>query len=274
MKTILVPTDFSKCATKAMHYALKYAAKNEYNVILAHSVTPAETVNNNVYNAFYESSYVELKREMLDELTEAVRKKYKMKGDRLRSIVQISYPISSICDIAERENVDMIIMGSQGASGLKGILIGSTASGVIERTSIPVLILPPNVKYTALDKVTLATDFTKKLNSKSSKLFDELCMQLEGPIDIVHVYDKKAEKPTVAQKKAFVDLVRNHPYEFHIIHDKNIPNAINLFAESSKADVLVMISHKHNLFSKMMFSTNTKQVAKEIKCPLLVLHSK
>mgnify|MGYP000299412573 CR=1 FL=1 len=57
MKTILVPTDFSKCAANAFRYALEMASRTDASILLLHVVFPNEGVENNVYSAFWIDEY-------------------------------------------------------------------------------------------------------------------------------------------------------------------------------------------------------------------------
>ena len=59
MKTILVPTDFSKCANNAMMYALEIAARTDRSITVLYVVYPNEGVDNNMYDAFFVDNYVQ-----------------------------------------------------------------------------------------------------------------------------------------------------------------------------------------------------------------------
>ena len=59
MKTILVPTDFSKSANNAMRYALKIAERAGFSITVLYVVYPNEGVDNNLYDAFFVDNYVQ-----------------------------------------------------------------------------------------------------------------------------------------------------------------------------------------------------------------------
>jgi len=59
MKTILVPTDFSKCADNAMKYALEIAQRTKASITVLYVVFPNEGVNNNIYEAFFVDDYIQ-----------------------------------------------------------------------------------------------------------------------------------------------------------------------------------------------------------------------
>lgn len=65
MKTILVPTDFSKCANNAMMYALEVAQRTRAKIVALYVVYPNEGVDNNVYDAFWIDDYIKQRRQSM-----------------------------------------------------------------------------------------------------------------------------------------------------------------------------------------------------------------
>ena len=127
MKKILIPTDFSKHANNALRYAINIGNYFEAEIELLHIYETKSTVGSET-----------LKREDLKEVAE------RDLSDNIRSFKDLIFgktilngraidgnPIETICKIANSEDFDMIVMGTQGASGLKGIFLGSNTSGVM-----------------------------------------------------------------------------------------------------------------------------------------------
>ena len=71
MKTILVPTDFSKCANNAMMYAVEVAQRTGASVTALYVVYPNEGIDNNMYDAFFIDDYV---KQRLDGMQKWVQK--------------------------------------------------------------------------------------------------------------------------------------------------------------------------------------------------------
>ena len=66
MKTIIVPTDFSKSASNAMVYALQLANSFNAEVVAIHVIHPTEGVDNNIYNMYYLQDYIDQKKKILE----------------------------------------------------------------------------------------------------------------------------------------------------------------------------------------------------------------
>ena len=80
MKTILVPTDFSKCANNAMMYALEVAKRIEAKVVALYVVYPSEGVDNNMYDAFMIDDYVDQRKKAMVSWVKRFKRSEHLKG--------------------------------------------------------------------------------------------------------------------------------------------------------------------------------------------------
>ena len=74
-------------------------------------------------------------------------------------MVDIGPTSKYISDYAKKENVDMIVMGSTGVSGLEEVLIGSNTEKIVRTSSVPVLVVKKKMEDLAINKVVFASDF-------------------------------------------------------------------------------------------------------------------
>ena len=142
---ILCPVDFSRNAAHATRYALAFADAYDAEVILL-QVTHAPAVTMTDYAGF---PYCELDLastiiptlededdRRLDRLAEHLQENHSC---RIRPLHTVGKPFVEIIRVAEEENVDLIVMGTHGRTGLKHVLIGSTAEKVVRMAPCPVL---------------------------------------------------------------------------------------------------------------------------------------
>jgi len=139
MENILVAIDFSAGSAQALRYALKFAIQFDSQLLLLHILhDPAESPG------FYSSekagktvlrSMEEEASRMMDEFVGEYLKEWKKFDMRIIP----GLPAEEIVRIAEREKVDMIVMGTRGHSGLKRLMIGSVTDRVIRDCTCPVL---------------------------------------------------------------------------------------------------------------------------------------
>ena len=162
MQKILVPTDFSNNALKAITYASEIAKKSGSVIYLLHVIEP--TINMVKMQA--DSS----REEVVKERSELLILSQKTVADiypGVKVIIHLSggTPIASILNYAEKGKMDLIVMGTTGASDLKEFFMGSVAAGVIGKTKIPVLTVPVSYEMEQPDAILFATNqFEKNKN--------------------------------------------------------------------------------------------------------------
>jgi nucleotide-binding universal stress UspA family protein len=145
-KNILVPIDGSDHSLKALDYALEFANRFSSNIhiIIAYSLT-AETFNliqRVIPRPMADSYQRDVKERNEQILVEAVQHAQTVQPDLkiTKSIVQ-GRPADKIVEIASTRNIDLIIMGSRGIGGIKGVLLGSVADRVADHAACPVMIV-------------------------------------------------------------------------------------------------------------------------------------
>jgi nucleotide-binding universal stress UspA family protein len=148
---ILITVDGSEQSMDAADYAIVMAKKEDNNAqLIALHVLFSQTgyaYSTNMFGLFTPSSINELledaKNEAQQWFDKIKEKLYENRDIQLKTEVVVSPTsvVGAIVDYAERENVDLIVIGSRGRSGFKKMLLGSTASGVVTYATCPVLVV-------------------------------------------------------------------------------------------------------------------------------------
>lgn len=173
MKNILVPCDFSKPAIHAFRFALDVAAQAKGKIYLLH-VIELQVIQDPLLSpvATFEQDYLtEWKTKITDELNSLV---VKYKSD-VKVITQVEFgsTTQTIRDFADKNSVDIIIMGSHGANGIQEFFIGSNAQKVVRHSTVPVIVLKHYFKGIIKDIVfpnTLETEDQEDLMLKVKAL--------------------------------------------------------------------------------------------------------
>ena len=133
---ILVPVDFSESSLDALQHALAFARQNDARLTLLHVIEPFHASlfidTTGTQHAMREASHLRLTK-----LWEATRKAWPRTGHELRE----GDPVTTITALAKRMNADLIVMGTQGRTGLQRGLIGSVAERVVRHAPCPVLVV-------------------------------------------------------------------------------------------------------------------------------------
>jgi nucleotide-binding universal stress UspA family protein len=136
---ILVPVDFSGHAEQALEYAIGLARKLPAHLTLLHVIhlMPLGIVDEGV--ALPPSYFQELEAEV-QQAMETYRQRVQKAGLEGTVLVMHGMPFQSIVDTARDQHVDLIVMGTQGRTGLAHLFLGSVAEKVVRLAPCPVLV--------------------------------------------------------------------------------------------------------------------------------------
>jgi nucleotide-binding universal stress UspA family protein len=165
---ILVPVDFSGCSLEGLKYAISFAERFAAKIIMLHAVELGYAYTADGY-AMYD----------LSELTEAARKHAERQmrefvrltrfgSVKFDTVIRTGSPVEEICVFAKDENVDLIITSTHGRTGLKHVLIGSTAERVVRHAPCAVLVVPSHPKIRAA-KLTPGAGRARQSRGRAAK---------------------------------------------------------------------------------------------------------
>lgn len=271
MKTILVPTDFSDGANNACNYAIELARKTKAKLILFHVFQIPVPVNEVPVVIV---SVDDLRKESLERLKqyESEIKCNNAKDIEIESIVSAGFAIDETITITKDYKIDLVVMGIVGGSQLNEIL-GSTTTGVVRKTDIPVLIVPDKAKFRKVDKIAFAFDYSQISDKAVLSMLLEFAKLFYSKVLVVNVI-KKEEISTMEKAVSGIQLESylkdvNHTLHFPIHSD--VIEGINEFINDTDSGMIAMIPHKHNIFHRIFNKSNTKKMAFHTNTPLLIL---
>ena len=279
MKTILVPTDFSRLSKVGITYAISLAKKMDASVILL-SVINAGASSNTLMN------WKKLEEEMVNTAQQEADKflgEIKSQGET----VDISYcsllgfPIADMIDqFAVKNKVDLIVMGSKGAKGLKKALLGSNATAVIDTSHVPLIVVPGEADFKQIKKLVYATDMQNL--QKEIRVVARFARLFDAHIHVLHVIQGESSKKSgkqverdkfqISNEAALVSETKYPKIHLHLLENKNIADAVDTFVLDQKADLLVMFTHRLDFYEKLFGKSVTRQLAFHSKVPMLTFN--
>ena len=279
MKRILVPTDFSPTSERALRFAVDIASKTNGTVILYHVYIP-------VGSAFIGT---EETRKQYNTQTEAKlakqlqRFKKKVTGDytnvAVSTIVGHSPIIDNILGFAEHNQIDLIVMGTQGASDLRKTIIGSVAARIIEKSDVPVLLVPERFEWKEPEQFVFATNY-QKTDRQALTLTVALVKAYAATLTVVHLLDPylqfSEEKQADFGEYAFT-LQRTFSdcnLKFKELKTTTIADTMEKLHDEISYDVLVMVRRKKTFLEKLFVESFTKNMAYVTTQTLLVVPKK
>ena len=142
IKKILVAVDGSEPSTNALEQALEHSAKWNAELLIVTVISPISSVaylGQHEYIAHYKEFLRDSQGKVLDEVSSFVRNNYP--DIKFETRLEEGRPSDLIVDIARNEDVDLIVMGSRGLGGIRGLVLGSTSRSVVNSCTKPILIV-------------------------------------------------------------------------------------------------------------------------------------
>ncbi|MEM6345658.1 MAG: universal stress protein [Bacteroidota bacterium] len=270
---ILFPTDFSEPANKALRFVLPFAEKLEASLVLMHAFTLPTPVMEAPFFAWEK----ELKRleaqatPKLELLKEVILVDHPSLPIEISA--QMGFPVPSILSAAAEWEVDWIVMGTKGASGLKKVLLGSITAQLIGRSPIPVLAIPENKLSPEIRRVVYATNYDP-LELTALERVSRLAERLDAEVLVAHVFIGD-NAPPMERWRAFEKLVKakiEYPkLAFKFLPHYDFQTALRALLSYTGAEILAMCPHKRGLWERLFHVSKTKEVAYDAETPLLAI---
>lgn len=147
IENILVPVDGSELSVKAAKYAIKVALCEKARVICVHVIPAPEDISEFEGKPFYSlQAYYEVLGKSAKPWFDTIKEVAKLMGlgdDKIITdiIADVSSTADAIINYASTSNVNLMVMGTKGRTGLKRFLIGSVANAVVRHAHCPVLVV-------------------------------------------------------------------------------------------------------------------------------------
>ncbi|WP_431209567.1 universal stress protein [Puia sp. P3] len=271
MRSLIVPVNFSECASCAARYAsdLAMAIEGELhliNVVEYPFTSPDLVMSEDVYGVMLDSANIYLK-EMQTELQKRTANKVPVHisvgvGDVFAQVEQLCQTVKPYA----------IVIGSSGPTFEK--FIAGSRIGALLRLPWPVLVIPERETFHYFKNITLACDPTD-LDSglpHSLPLIEELHQRFNATIDVVTVgaNGNATAGQFHLQSKAWQDRLSQVQPRLHMIHGKNIEEGLFHFLADNPADLVVVFPKKHNFLE--FHTRQSKKIAKHSSIPVMSLH--
>ena len=270
MKRILVPTDFSPVADNALKYAIEIAAEFKSELYLYH----VYYINKVDYDLNFPEDEQPYKRQVERKMN-ITKLKFKEDFTRKGLNVQTKVAPDSIHSLfknaARSHEVDFIVMGSKGASGLAKVVFGSVAATVMKIAKIPVLVVPPAHEFRQLERIVLAIDH-KELTADILSPLQKLAVKFEAKVTFLNVNTSRNKHALQEIDSSVLEGVETSYQEVPI--SKSINETINAYIEKEGGDLLCMVRREKGFFESLFQSSVTKAQVYESQIPLLVLPEK
>jgi len=276
MKNILVPTDFSENSIQALKYAELLFSRLECNFYLLYVGSLLDT-KNDVESIYETDQSDDNTKERLTELVKEIRKHSTEAHHFFFPLHEYGFFIPTIKKHLEENDIDLIVMGTKGASGLKEKVVGSNAGDVITRVQCNTLVVPIQVELSKPREIAFPTDFNIFYSMKILRPMEEMVKLGKAQFRIMNAL-KEGGGLNLEQEKNkeylldFMDDTFPGNYSFHTITNQKVKEAIQCFVESRDVDMMVMVAKNLNFIQQILFDSIVERISFHTKIPFYVIH--
>jgi len=272
MKNILVPVDFSVQAKYAAKVASDIAKLTNSKIFLLHMLElPTGVVDPSSFGNSNNTPTTLLFLKRAHEKFEDFKKLSFFEGVEVEDSVQFHKAYDGIIDESKKQNIDLIVMGSQGTSGLEEMLIGSNTEKIVRNSEIPVLVIKKEIDNFTIENIVFASNF--KLKSKVAfqnildfaSLFNARLHLLK--INTIHNFETTNESSDAIRN--FINDFDLGDYTLNIYNDVSIENGILNFANIIEADVILLNTSGRRGLAHLFSGSIGEDLANHAKLPVV-----
>lgn len=272
MYKVLVPTDRSKNANHALDYVLNLLGGQEVEFILFQSYdVPVYTTD--IPMPIDALGHDELLR-ILEKDADSLRKSYATSSFSFSARVEIGSLSFNVNALLEELAIDLVVMGTKGASGWEGVIIGSNTADVIQAASCAVLAVPHGAEITIPKTILFASDNKGLSSNEVVAPMIRLAKLYKAHIHLMNVLDE-GKLTTVDEAVAGLkldNLLEGIDHTFHFEYGKDKALAIETYLNTHDIDLLAVVPRRNNFFDAIFHRSVTRKLALHSMVPLLAMH--
>ena len=272
MKSILVPIDFSEQAEYAAKIASEIAKITNAKIYLLHMLElPTGVVDPASYGSSSNTPSALLFLNRAHEKFEEFKLLPFFNGIEVEDSVQFHKAYDGIIDESKKHDVDLIVMGSKGTSGLEEMLVGSNTEKVVRNSEVPVMVVKKDITDFKLENIVFASNFkpeNKKVFQKIldfASLFDAQLHLLK--INTIHNFETTKESSDAIRE--FINGFDLGNYTLNIYNDVSVESGVLNFSKAIDADAILLNTHGRRGLAHLFTGSIGEDLANHAKLPVV-----
>jgi len=265
---IILPIDFSENSKKALELSIFLAGRKHASITLVHVIEL-------VYDFASQASIV---LETMHRDAESMMKK--IIEEHQSTAIQFDYVIKegktsiTVARIADELKATLIVMGTQGASGIRKTLVGSTTVNTIKESTVPVLVVPEESNVAKIKKMTLALEFA----NHEEEFIDRIVVLSEKwglGLEFLHVQTSSGFRGDLSLLGLESYILKKYPklpVKIHTYYAPIASEGLDQFLEEHENGILVMCHQHKNLWDQILSESQSIKMAYHTHVPLLIMN--
>jgi len=278
MRKILIPTDFSENAMNAIKYAMNLFKYDTSEFLIMNAF--ADEVYENTLELT--RPFFEEYKEKVKEATDRALQKVVVEMMKTSSNPKHNYEYVSVFkslvdaanDLADKNDVDVIIMGTKGKTDNREITFGSQTLQVVKYVKCPVLMVPQRFHDGLPKNILFPTDYMIPYKRRELKLVSMLAKSFGARLNFLHITRFKNSTHRQLDNRKFLEgCTKENLIAFFNVEGDSIASEVNDFIQSNGVNLLVMVNSRHSYMESIFETSTIDTLGLKLDIPFLVLQN-
>lgn len=277
-KRILIPTDFSKNALNAVRYGLDLYSKNKCEIYFLNVFRLENFSTDNLFipepgSGEYEAAKAK-SEDGFSKLLDNLELHYDNPNHSYHTISTFNFLSEALKQTIAQKDIDLVVMGTQGATGAAGVIFGSNTVKAMEKIrECPVLSVPKDARFSAPKEIVFPTDYKNSFKRRELNYLTEISRIYKTVIRVLYVAKvTDLNEKQLNNRKLLEDILGEVEFSFHTLSKKDVSDGIMAFVESRNSDMIAFINRKHFFFNSVFSKPLVKEIGYDATVPILALH--
>lgn len=260
MNTIIVPVDFTEASIAAAEYTAKLFANHPGIDIVMYHMS-----ENEVEEVTVPEKLQNLKAEMNEKGFLNISTLWEKGTDF----------IAELDKACRHRQASMVVMGVNEQPSIVSWFSTSNAIKMADNKTCPVLIIPPGAAFSKIENVMLTSDFKNVRSVTPSVPIKNVLDIFKPKLHVVNVNSEmyvSISEEHEAEKQELKEMFADYNPEFYFLRLYNVDDAIKMFAEDKKIDLIINIHKEHTLLYRLFAGSHTKNLVYSSNIPVLSVH--
>ena len=272
MMNVLLPTDFSENSKNAITYAMEYFSGMSCTFFFLNIQRSGEMTMDDFYSASNSDS---VEKALLDDnlkdlqaFSGRIKKQFPSHNFAFKEKVAFGTFASVVSRAVNRFNIDIIAMGSNGATGAKEVLFGSNTLQIIRELPCTMLIIPEQHSYQPVSSVLFSMHSEERLQHEKLTTLVAILERTQAHLHVVEVASNEAE---AFHEAAVKDVLPREQLSFHFLNKLPYPMAVDAFTQLFTPNMHCLFIPKESFMDRWLYGSEAQQLQYGSRIPLLIL---
>lgn len=277
MRNILLPTDFSENSKNAIRFAMKFFEGEPCTFHILNTEKPTKYMTAEIRSSAPGSSLyknlINANKKQLAEIIEDCEATSDNENFTFVPIVDFANITEAINQVVASHNIELIVMGTKGATGAAKALFGSNTIKVVRNVNSPVLAIPENYTFQEIKSILLSLNYQYDITSKNMEILLDVVTKNNASLKVLETLEKEEEaiEGIAIKRKMTEEIFKEIEFKHYAINNIPAPMAISAFEQLIPIQLHAMIVNRESFLDRFISGSDTSKISYASSVPLLAL---